>query len=1588
MDSLCSIGRSTKKGKRQQGFIGEKGIGFKSVFLVSQQPHIFSNGYQVRFREEPNSNCGIGYIVPEWVTKKPYLEDIVNIYGSNKELPNTIFILPLKPEKVEAVKTQLSELHPEILLFLSKVKRLYVCKDDRDSIGNDNVSIVSIASETSCVDLSSEGADSRVVQLSVKEKTCDAEETCSYFMWRQVFSVKTENRVSSRLDFDQWTVTLGFPFGNRLRSRGTSSIGVFTFLPTAMVTNFPFVIQADFILASSRESILLDNLWNLGILECVPTTFLNAFQACVKSDSLFSSMAQVFELLPAYASSYPELNKVRDSIKNRLESLKIVPYEMYNGKKYLTEPKQVVRILPSFRLLLSKSVKEGASLDGMHRYQKVLNSLLDLENYAPILDFLGLAYAIPGWYGSCIQLCNLVTQGSTEVYMEVLSFLAENERILSSMYIQHIPLVRYTDQKGNVKLCSIYQTTKEVTVRISQWLSNIVQVKPLLACDYACMLYKYVAAEKNVLTILVAHFLYQAHKKKFIEDSKLYDICSKIPIIDCCGISYSDPATVKKYARRAQLGEIFELDRATLKSDGVFRSSPRGWFTFGHASFALLFFFGHIWHGARTLFRDVFAGIDPDLDAQVEFGAFQKLGDPTTKRQATISTQITSGSFLGEFTPEKVVLDFICLYTKAMDLPELTPPNVELEIASSPLSMEQSILPDETGKSMFDLVKHVLNDVSIIEEEFYGDKISTYQDELRFLGVGFGSDDVQKSVTDRFVSLSSTGISKEQAFSLLTLISFLKMKKRIDQGWLQVMKKGKWLKTHQCYNAPERVILLPYKVETPSCLTTTDLRLVDEAYYGCQLGSFLSELKMLGVITDHAESLRLIAQKASFPPNLPSVTVDCGLLMLKCIKLSDTSATGLIERIKGKSWLKTNSGFKSPSETAYPNSVWGSLVRALHIPTIDELYYGDELSQYLSELSTAGVAVDTASITKKIATKFKILSSSSKLGPDMVLSMLKCFKEERQTLFSGCSEVRCLFTEKWLKTRHGYKAPNQSIIFSTNWGAVSPFVDLPLIDDGFYSIFIYKYKDELHMLGAITDFEGGAGLVLEGLKSPIASEFVTTAGTMALLKCLKSVMSKSLDKSLPDNFLENIAKSKFLKTTNGYLVPKECILFDSTWESILNQTDLPSIDVKCYESDISVYKEQLKAIGVKTDSMEVCSLIYQLLYSQTNTSLITRLYKLLSLFNWKPEKPDEFKSLVWIPTNVGDKGKWIESKLCILDDDNDLFGSHLYSLSHFYDAELLPLFLSAFGVREFPSLDDYFQLWNDWTSSSDHHVSKLCATAATCSHDKIHLVDKESVFIPDDLHLKNIFENVSLPLFVWFPTGNFSSSSGVLMMIYQYLGVNILSDSVKVGSIFAEDTGPKNLIPKNGLIEKGLIKIILAFLAGPLLNMQQKKRQQIVTTLLNLSLYKSDQPIKVTYLLTPYPNEIVKAETKKMVFWDRSSKQLIVDESGYENRRSSIEFASCFAQEISEGLLLEGRACAVSSLSRIIHMGFVYEFKEDSVDYLLVRENLKMLNEDNEFLGSAFLATKQYGKRAARVKSEKMSPFTPSCKKSCRRLLP
>lgn len=512
------------------------------------------------------------------------------------------------------------------------------------------------------------------------------------------------------------------------------------------------------------------------------------------------------------------------------------------------------------------------------------------------------------------------------------------------------------------------------------------------------------------------------------------------------------------------------------------------------------------------------------------------------------------------------------------------------------------------------------------------------------------------------------------------------------------------------------------------------------------------------------------------------------------------------------------------------------------------------MSHFVDELNAIGVAVDTASIVEIIAIKFKSLVLSSKLAPNIVLSILDCFGKLSQILSSGCIELQWLLTEKWLKTRHGYKAPNKSIISNPKWGAISFFVVLPLIDDVYYSIGIYKYKDELLKLGVISDFEAGAELVLKGLNSPIEPEFITADGAMALLECMKFGMSKSPGLSIPNSFVNSIAKSKCLKTTHGYLVPEECVLFDSAWERTLRQTDVPSIDVKFYHPDISLCKDQLKAIGVKIDPMEVCSLISQILFLLFETPFIKRLYSFLSQYNWRPEKLDKCNSRVWIPNHVDDAGKWVNSELCVLHDTDDLFGSRLYSLYSSYERELLPLFSSAFGVQDVASMGEYLQLWSDWgvqalttkfllyNATFWDCISKnwkpeaqigetlkqnlIKVSATTCSNNTIHLVEKEQ-FILDDLHLKKIFANVSVPLFAWFPmySGSSSTLSRRLFEIYISLGVKKVSESVKLklgGNIISTADQPKNTLPRTGLIERVSAKLYWLFLVVLALTWQQK----------------------------------------------------------------------------------------------------------------------------------------------------------------------
>ena len=102
--ALCSAGESSKSNDKG-GYIGEKGIGFKSIFKVTDSPQIHSNGFHFRF-DRSDSQDLLGYVVPHW--QEPTLKLDEN---------STTLVIPAKPDHLFSSET-LRSLSDPLLLFL------------------------------------------------------------------------------------------------------------------------------------------------------------------------------------------------------------------------------------------------------------------------------------------------------------------------------------------------------------------------------------------------------------------------------------------------------------------------------------------------------------------------------------------------------------------------------------------------------------------------------------------------------------------------------------------------------------------------------------------------------------------------------------------------------------------------------------------------------------------------------------------------------------------------------------------------------------------------------------------------------------------------------------------------------------------------------------------------------------------------------------------------------------------------------------------------------------------------------------------------------------------------------------------------------------------------------------------------------------------------------------------------------------------------------------------------------------------------------------------------------------------------------
>ena len=249
--AICRVGDSTKT--KREGYIGEKGIGFKSVFLITDQPFIFSAGYQFYFKDEPDPEVGFGYIIPYWVSNIP-----IEIQGY---LDQTCILLPFRPGKRSVVENELRQIAPETILFLNKLKALQVC------VGEELIAeVIRVDEFLPVVELYTNG-NRRKYWLSEKEVV-----------------VEEKIREEKREGVTNRKISIAFPMENE----PLANITIYAFLPTSpnLLSGFDFLVNADFILSSSREQIQEYRPWNQWLRDSISSVFIEGFESMLQDQNL------------------------------------------------------------------------------------------------------------------------------------------------------------------------------------------------------------------------------------------------------------------------------------------------------------------------------------------------------------------------------------------------------------------------------------------------------------------------------------------------------------------------------------------------------------------------------------------------------------------------------------------------------------------------------------------------------------------------------------------------------------------------------------------------------------------------------------------------------------------------------------------------------------------------------------------------------------------------------------------------------------------------------------------------------------------------------------------------------------------------------------------------------------------------------------------------------------------------------------------------------------------------------------------------------------------------------------------------------
>ncbi|KAF4340028.1 hypothetical protein FBEOM_6067 [Fusarium beomiforme] len=313
LKAICAIGKSSKVGAA--GYIGEKGIGFKSVFMAAWKVHIQSNEFSFSFTHR-RGDSGLGMVTPLW-------EDTAEPLGSSSTRITLFLHKSDDPEEDarqrETIRLQFQDLKHTILLFLRKLRKVQVAFFDEND------------AQTSSTTYSLHGSN----PVTVKKDTLEGVEERQYHVMKHIAEdiPKSENRIyadeQDRADSSA-EVVLAFP----LADSGTpvvESQDVFAFLPmrpmgfkvSGVTKYYTFLIHTDFVTEASRQGIVVTSQRNLSLLNGIADCFITAIQEFCQHPTL---QYQWMRWLPQ-RNSYPWddfWSGLLEKIEGRIREVKVL----------------------------------------------------------------------------------------------------------------------------------------------------------------------------------------------------------------------------------------------------------------------------------------------------------------------------------------------------------------------------------------------------------------------------------------------------------------------------------------------------------------------------------------------------------------------------------------------------------------------------------------------------------------------------------------------------------------------------------------------------------------------------------------------------------------------------------------------------------------------------------------------------------------------------------------------------------------------------------------------------------------------------------------------------------------------------------------------------------------------------------------------------------------------------------------------------------------------------------------------------------------------------------------------------------------